>query len=302
MEPKIDNMTSSGINNGHEFIDLGLSVKWATCNVGASTPEGHGDYYAWGEKESKNTYNWSTYKWSKGSHKRLTKYNTMNYYGLVDNKTTLEHEDDIAHIKWGNNWRMPTKAEIDELIHYCTWTWTSVNGINGYRVTSNIEGYTNRAIFLPASGFFYDTELKNNGSWGLYLSSTLGKSDTDQAWHIAFISNCIINSEDSEGLGRSLGRSVRPVFPSNEWSAHATISLDNDHLILKSKIDYRLYARVMYKGKEYDYSNDGFMWTSDNQAVAIVNQKGDVTPVSNGIARITVSLGLLTAKCVITVI
>ncbi|MDY4512770.1 MAG: hypothetical protein SPE10_04900, partial [Paludibacteraceae bacterium] len=114
--------------NGHEYVDLGLSVKWATCNVGASKPEEYGNYYAWGETTTKSTYNWSTYKWCNGSKTTLTKYNTSSSYGTVDNKTVLELADDAARANWGGAWRMPTDAEWTELRENCTWTWITKNG------------------------------------------------------------------------------------------------------------------------------------------------------------------------------
>ena len=97
-------------HNGHDYVDLGLSIKWATCNVGASSPEEYGDYFAWGETEPKSIYDWSTYKYCNGSETTLTKYNYSNIYGTVDNKTTLEMSDDAARANWGGGWRMPTEA------------------------------------------------------------------------------------------------------------------------------------------------------------------------------------------------
>ncbi|MBO7269682.1 MAG: InlB B-repeat-containing protein, partial [Bacteroidales bacterium] len=120
---------ATGSENDHEWVDLGLpsGLKWATCNVGANTPEGYGDYFAWGETSPKNDYSWSTYKYCKGSKNTLTKYNTDSNYGTVDNKITLDLSDDAARANWGGKWRMPTKAEQDELINNCTWTWTTQN-------------------------------------------------------------------------------------------------------------------------------------------------------------------------------
>ena len=93
------------IHNGHEYVDLGLpsGTKWATCNVGASSPEDYGEYYAWGETETKSTYDWRTYKWCKGSNDTMTKYCTSSSSGTVDNKTVLDPEDDVAHVKWGGS-------------------------------------------------------------------------------------------------------------------------------------------------------------------------------------------------------
>ncbi|MCQ2319676.1 MAG: hypothetical protein MJZ90_12290 [Bacteroidales bacterium] len=103
----------------HEYVDLGLpsGLLWATCNVGADSPEDYGDYFAWGETETKSDYDWDTYKWCNGSYNTLTKYNTKSSYGTVDNKTTLELSDDAARANWGGSWRMPTEAEFQELIN-----------------------------------------------------------------------------------------------------------------------------------------------------------------------------------------
>ena len=159
--------------DGYEYIDLGLSVKWATMNVGATSPEDYGGYYAWGETEEKENYDWSTYKWCNGSYDRMTKYCTNILYGTVDNKTVLDPEDDVAHVKWGGSWRMPTKAEQDELRNNCTWTWTTQNGVVGYTVT----GPNGNSIFLPAAGCRYGAEVNYGGSYGYYWSSSLGSSD-----------------------------------------------------------------------------------------------------------------------------
>lgn len=132
-----------------EAVDLGLSVKWATCNVGASCPEDYGDYFAWGETEPKDDfYNWIRYKWCNGNYNNLTKYCNDSNYGIVDNKTTLELNDDAAYSNWGEEWRMPTKEELYELVRNCSWTWTNFNNTNGYHVT----GPNGNSIFIPAAG------------------------------------------------------------------------------------------------------------------------------------------------------
>ena len=197
------------VSNGYEFVDLGLSVLWATCNVGASAPEEYGNYYAWGEMEPKAEYGWSTYKHCKGSYTSLTKYNYYISYGTVDKKTTLDSEDDVAHVKWGGDWRMPTQAEFEELLINCTWKWTSQNGINGCRVTSKKSGYTDRSIFLPAGGWRRDADLNYDGIWGCYWSSSLGTDDPYDARNLCFISDY----NDTGDNSRSNGRSVRPVCP-----------------------------------------------------------------------------------------
>ncbi|MBQ8257892.1 MAG: TIR domain-containing protein [Bacteroidaceae bacterium] len=186
-------------------VDLGLSVKWASCNVGATAPEEYGDYYAWGETEEKSNYFWSTYKYCNGSYDSMTKYCTSSGYGTVDNKTTLEPCDDVASVKWGGTWRMPTRAEQQELISKCTWTWTTLNGVKGYRVT----GPNGNSIFLPAAGYRNGTGVNYRGSGGLYWSSSLGSSSSNDACNLGFISGFYDRNYDS----RCGGRSVRPVCP-----------------------------------------------------------------------------------------
>ena len=189
--------------NGHEYVDLGLSVKWATMNVGASSPEGYGDYFAWGETEPKDVYEMSTYKWCNGSATTLTKYNTSSSYGTVDNKTTLELSDDAARANWGGSWRMPTDAEMTELREQCTWSWTTQNGVNGYKVTSKSNG---NSIFLPAAGYRDDRSLDDAGSYGHYWSSSLNTSPY-YAWHVYFHSGVV----SRDNCWRYYGFPVRPV-------------------------------------------------------------------------------------------
>lgn len=196
-----------GTANGHEYVDLGLSVKWATCNVGANSSEEYGDYFAWGETKPKDYYDWSTYKWCNGNYDNLTKYCTDSDYGTVDNKTVLDLADDAAHANWGGAWRMPTLEEQKELINYCTWTWTTQNGVKGYLVTSKKNG---NSIFLPAAGFRSDSDLYSAGSYGYYWSSSLSTYDLSFA--------CILDFNSSHvdwryGSGRYSGQSVRPVLP-----------------------------------------------------------------------------------------
>ena len=202
------NIPDPNPNTGnHEYVDLGLSVKWATCNVGASKPEEYGDYFAWGETQPKDYYDWSTYKWCNGSYNTLTKYNNSSSYGTVDNKTTLDLSDDAARANWGGSWRMPTKAEQDELREQCTWTWTTQNGVNGYKVTSKKSGYTNKSIFLPAAGCRYDSSLYYAGSYGYYWSSSLNTDNPYIACYLYFDSDIVVWSYSY----RYIGFSVRPV-------------------------------------------------------------------------------------------
>lgn len=170
--------------NGHSYVDLGLSVKWATMNVGASSPEDYGDYFAWGEITPKTTYSSSNYSYS-------------------DNPTILPLSNDAAHANWGGSWRMPTDAELTELREQCTWTWTTQNGVNGYKVTSK----SNNSIFLPAAGYRFGSLLSYAGSGGYYWSSS--HNTVYKAWNVVFSSGNVRREDDD----RNGGRSVRPVCP-----------------------------------------------------------------------------------------
>lgn len=197
-------------------VDLGLSVFWSTCNLGESglvnSPEVYGDYFAWGETSSKLNvpYEWSSYKWCNGSSTSLTKYNTSSSYGTVDNKTTLDPEDDVAHVILGGSWRVPTFFEWVELLDNCTWTWTNDyngTGVAGKIVTSNVEGYKDKSIFLPAAGLRDGTNLYYAGSSGYYFWSPSLPDDPSGAWYFYFDSDSIYRSSYT----RYCGLSVRPV-------------------------------------------------------------------------------------------
>lgn len=193
-----------------EVADLGLSVKWRSWNLGATKPEEFGDYYAWGEVEKKDNYDWATYKWSNGAYNKLTKYcpaNKVDYWdgtGVPDGKTVLDPEDDAAHVVLGGKWRMPTDEEWTELRTQCTWTWATLNGVNGYFVESKSNG--NR-IFLPAAGSPNDTNLDHVVIGGYYWSSSLITRYPDGAWSVDSKSTHVVQGE----FYRYCGCSVRPV-------------------------------------------------------------------------------------------
>lgn len=196
--------------NGHEYVDLGLpsGTKWATCNVGASKPEGYGNYYAYGETTPKDSYVWKTYINCKGSKKTLTKYCYDANYGnnkFTDNLTTLQSSDDAATANWGDGWRMPTDKEMQELIDNCNTTWTTRNGIIGMLFTSKTNG---KSIFLPAAGYRNDKDLKYTGTVGNYGTSSLRLDRTDwcRILHISS-STASINADRN----RCFGQTIRPV-------------------------------------------------------------------------------------------
>ena len=182
-------------------------------NVGATTESGYGDYFAWGETSPKEYYVWTNYAWSQNSYKTLTKYCPTSkqesyWYNIsgtgaqaADGKTTLDWGDDTARANWGGKWRMPTKAEFDELLNLSR-TWTTVNGINGYQITGN-----GNSIFLPAAGFRSVADVREQGSNGGYWSSSLGEDGPYVAWSLYFYSNDVDMYNDE----RCSGYAVRPV-------------------------------------------------------------------------------------------
>ena len=186
-------------------VDLGIVIKredgstynlyWSKCNLGASKPWDYGDYYAWGEYETKDDISFENYKWFDDS--MVTKYTGID-------RTVLDWEDDAAHDKLGGKWRMPTDEEWAALREQCSWKWVTKNGVYGYQVTCK----TGRSIFLPAAGNSYRNELKQVGSNGYYWSSALKPDAYMLAWTVSFSSEKIFLM----GQYRYNGFSVRPVI------------------------------------------------------------------------------------------
>jgi len=183
--------------NGHDYVDLGLSVYWATCNVGATTPEGYGDYFAWGETSPKYTYTWANYKYCNGTSSVMTKYNS------TDGKTVLDLGDDAAHVNWGGAWRMPTNEELNELFYSCSKSNKSINSTDGYLFTAN-----GKSVFIPKAGSSYDGTTNNiNSHVDLWTSSLCSN-----------ISKAVLYGGDGKNRGkyegaRYEGRSIRAVCP-----------------------------------------------------------------------------------------
>ena len=200
----------NSINKKAEAVDLGLSVKWASWNLGAGVPEEYGYYFAWGETAPKEKYDWSTYKF--GEESNHTKYNS------TDGLTQLELEDDAAFVIWGKGWRMPTHEEELELANECTWEDVEVNGISGYKIT----GPNGNSIFMPRGGIYDGTDyecdgttLSNVNTCGWYWSSTLNTTGSSYAQGLCFFPSLINNVCDHE---RCDGHNIRPVYVGYESS------------------------------------------------------------------------------------
>ena len=206
VNPKYNfNASTHNTIGGHEFVDPGLpsGTLWATCNVEASSPEEHGNHYAWGETSYKGrySYNRNNYKYMKdGDIFRVTKYCYEKIYGYrrrTDYISTLEACDDVATSKWGNGWRTPTKYQWEELKDKCTWRWTS----EGYKIV----GPNGNSIFLPAAGGFNEKGFVSSG--GVYWSAKLDTEFSSNAWGLLFASDGIT----IHSFRRYCGFSIRPV-------------------------------------------------------------------------------------------
>ena len=283
-----------------EAVDLGLpsGLKWGSFNVGASKPEEYGDYYAWGETEPKSNIDLFSNKWwilAPDYTTWLTKYCTNSicgYNGFTDGKTVLDPEDDTAYVNLGGKWRMPTDAEFTELWENCTWEWTSMNGINGQKVT----GPNGKSIFLPAAGGVSD-DVGDAGSFGYYWSSSLYTDYPYCAWFFGF-------SSDEVGkffYSRYSGFSVRPVYGDSSISIIPVmnVTLDKTELELIIGRGYPLEATVLPENA----TNKSVSWSSNNESVATVSSSGVVIGLSAGTAIITVTTadGGKTATCAVTV-
>ncbi len=231
-------------------VDLGLTsgLLWAACNIGASTPEEYGLYFAWGETAPKENYYWDTYKF--GVESNFTKYN------YNDGLTELELEDDAAYVILGKDWRMPTHAEELELVNECTWESVTVNGISGYKIT----GPNGNSIFMPRGGLYdgtdYDrdgTKLSSVNTGGWYWSSTLNSAGSSYAQGLCFFPSLLSNVTDHE---RCDGHNIRPVFigdPNNYGSGISTIVVDR----IKDDVYYNLQGQRVVNPRNGIYILNG---------------------------------------------
>ena len=209
----------------YQFVNMGSGLKWAKCNVGANNPQDYGLHFAWAETTTKSRYNWGTYQWmefGRSDWDYITKYTFADGYTdgrwyngntfMGDGWLGVEHRDyasygyadDAARQIWGGKWRTPTAAEWTWLRENCTWSWTTLSGVNGMLVTSNING---NQIFLPAAGYRYNADLLDSGSYGYYWSSSLFEAKSYFATSVYFSNSGVFPGWDQ----RFFGQSVRPV-------------------------------------------------------------------------------------------
>ena len=278
-----------------EIVDLGLSVQWASFNLGAGEPEGVGNAFAWGETEPRRSFEWANYKWSNGSATSLTKYNTNPDFGqggFVDWNIYLDIEDDAAHILLGDQWRLPTKEELVELQENCTWVWTTVDGVPGNRVT----GPNGNSIFLPAAGCHQDGEEIRLGTHGVYWSSSLADISPDKVYNLGFDLDVTYYND---GGFRYHGHSIRPVYGASPIVSVESISLDKEELVLTSGDTETLHVTIL----PVNATDSQYTWSSSDENVATVSADGIVKGLVPGTAVIVATArdGGKTASCAVTV-
>lgn len=297
-----------------DMVDLGLSVKWATCNIGATKPEEYGGYYQWAGLEDVTSTSiylyWNNFPYhdpDSEPQRGYTKYIPSDIYwywsgiGSPDNKTVLDLNDDVAHVTLGSSWRMPTKNEFEELKNNCTGTWTkdyNGTGVAGLIVTSNVSGYTDKCIFLPAAGWRTDDYLTAM-DYGYYWTSSLAIDGPQSASGACFNFAGWNKDKNWNVSSRYKGHSVRPVYADGGKIRVTGVSLDPTNIELNIGETSTLNATVTPS-----YADEkGICWTSSDTGVATIDQNGKVTAVKAGSAtiKVTTTDGGYTATCSVTV-
>lgn len=287
--------TSSGnlyIFDDYEYVDLGLSVNWATFNIGSRkyNPQNPGDLFAWGETETRYVFSQNYYLEPKQGH---------YYEGKLN---VIESCDDAATVLWGEDWRMPTKEEFQELIDKCKWEWTQQYYHWGYKVT----GQNGNSIFLPAGGMKRDGKYINESSGLYYWTGSCKFEDPERepkAWQFVSVSDGPDKSKNRSmiltlvPLSLQSGRSIRPVT-TKHYVPISDIILNRTELKMDVGDDYILSAAFIPE----DATKRNIYWRSGNSAVAYVDRNGKVTGVSGGKCTITAVCGDFKQECKVSVI
>lgn len=244
-----------------QYIDLGLSVNWATCNIGATKPEEYGKCFAWGEVESKKQYKWDNYKWCNGDQYTINKYKV----GL-DNKILLDDDDDVATYLWGGTWRMPTRGEIDELLNNCTYAYITQNGQTGMKFTSLKPGYSNKSIFLPMRSpmlGYWSKSLSQNAQQAYTLFLNAGLADASQIYRFLDLFVRAVTPKMDIGTPFKSGQVVR---------LEASVTPDGVQ-VLPGKQS----VSGMCEGEKI-----AFIWDSDDQVLLTVNSENAIFTLASG--------------------
>ena len=259
----------------YNAVDLGLpsGLKWASCNIGASSPEEVGNYYSWGEVYPKSSYYMDYYKWStrNGSDIVYTKYNEK------DAKQVLSGSDDVAFFCLGDRWRMPINSEWEELRTNCVWRQTNRNGVEGYEVSGN-----GNVIFLPMTGQKIDSRIEHGDDYGCYWLSSLNENGFSTSVWLQR------NAVSTSCPPRFYGLPVRAVYGDRPFEDEIVVNPDSLVILVGESV--RLVATYVPTTKKFN-----FTWSSDNPAVVAVDGDGNITALSSGVANISVSANSLTA-------
>ena len=277
-----------------EMVDMGFpsGVKWADTNLGASSPEEFGNYYAWGETATKASFKFDNYPMFDAETEEFSKYCTDEGWGTVDGRTTLELADDAAYAALGAGWRTPTITDWIELFNNSSQTWTQKNGVNGYEITSSVNG---NKIFLPAAGAIENgSSVASAGTIGAYWSASLYE-DVVNSFAIVFSQSYLLWGQ----LARFYGYSVRPVYGTSAAVSVTKVTLNRSSLSLKKGESATLSATVTPSNA----TNRLVYWTTEDENVATVNANGVVSAVGAGSTRIRVRTvdGGKMAYCTVTV-
>ena len=276
----------------HEYIDLGLSVNWATCNIGTTKyyPESYGDFFAWGETEGRSKFINNNYLEPKQKH----------YY---DGKlSVLEPIDDAATKLWGKDWRLPTKEEFQELVDKCKWEWKEQNGHWGYEVT----GPNGNMIFLPVGGMKMETRWLNYDEGLYYWTASCLFNDPERepkAWMFSSVADGPDRKKNRRmqialtPLSIQTGRSIRPVT-TKQYIPIRGVDIDKTELELRVGQESVLTASFIPS----DATPRNIYWKSGNSAVAHVDRNGNVTAISDGKCTITAQCGEFKKECQVTVV
>ncbi len=267
----LSDQSSEEITNAQE-VDLGLpsGTIWAGWNVGASSPEEYGGYYAWGETEEKSEYTEDNYKFRIDSNDK----DYVEFANIGSNISGTQY--DVARQKWGGSWRMPTMTEFYELYTKCTWTWCQYNGVNGYKVI----GSNGNSIFLPAAGYRCGTSPDLSGRYGGYWSATVDEGSTIWAWLLFFDNVDYLTYDFSY---RSNGQSVRPVKAGEGNSVEKTWQNDVE-VVNKSGI--LLFSNLPANSEIKLYAIDGKLLNSE---VATGNYSINISNFPTGIYIVNVN-------------
>lgn len=279
-------------SNSRTFIDLGLpsGTKWANMNVGATRPEEYGEYFAWGETSSKDSYSWDNYMCPETTCGK----SGDPVYDLVGDKADIAGTKfDAAKMNWGASWNMPTAKQVEELASNCYSSLVTINGVVCRKLTSRING---NEIIFPLSGARWFEDLAYEGSLGYYWASTLRQGE--------YVSPArFIVRENSHSWGWSMGGEndrfcafpIRPVYVENDITG---VSLGTKVLMM----DIGESIGITYVFNPSSESDPSITWTTSNGDVAVVNSGGIVTAVSEGSCTVTVSCGgVIQDECLIVV-